>query len=67
LYNIALISISNVTIATGNINDRKPVPDLLNTLFGKVFADRGYVSQKLAALLLAIFWNSVFRLYLVAI
>ncbi|MGB3650560.1 MAG: transposase [Rivularia sp. (in: cyanobacteria)] len=60
-------AILKFTITPGNINDRKPVPDLLNTFFGKVFADRGYVSQKLASLLLAIFWNSVFRLHLVAI
>ena len=38
----------NVQLTPGNIDDRKPVPDLLNSLFGKVFADRGYVSQKLA-------------------
>ena len=42
----------NVTLTPGNIDDRKPVPDLLSSLFGKVFADRGYVSQKLASLLL---------------
>ena len=38
----------NVTLTPGNIDDRKPVPDLLSQLFGKIFADRGYVSQKLA-------------------
>lgn len=38
----------NFTLTPGNTDDRKPVPDLLKTLFGKVFADRGYVSQALA-------------------
>ena len=32
--------------------NRKPVKNLLKILFGKVFADRGYVSQKLALQLL---------------
>ena len=31
----------------GNIDDRKPVPKLLQQLFGKVFADKGYISLKL--------------------
>jgi hypothetical protein len=31
-----------------NVDDRKPVPELLKSLFGKVFGDRGYVSQPLA-------------------
>jgi transposase len=38
----------NVQITPGNTDDRKPVPDLLRSLFGKVFADRGYVSHSLA-------------------
>ena len=42
----------NVTLTPGNIDDRQPVPDLLSELRGKIFADRGYVSQKLAAQLL---------------
>ena len=42
----------NLQLTPGNIDDRKPVPDLLQSLFGKVFADRGYVSQKLATQLL---------------
>lgn len=36
----------------GNTDDRTPVPKLLQQLFGKVFADKGYVSQKLAKQLL---------------
>lgn len=37
----------NLMLTPGNTDDRKPVPDLLKALFGKVFADRGYVSQAL--------------------
>ena len=39
----------NVVLTPGNIDDRQPVPDLLSDLFGKIFGDRGYVSQKLAS------------------
>ncbi|MFS0520218.1 IS982 family transposase [Nostoc sp. UIC 10607] len=42
----------NVVLTPGNIDDRQPVPDLLSDLFGKIFGDRGYVSQKLASQLL---------------
>jgi transposase len=40
--------ILNAIVTPGNIDDRKPIPDLLTGLFGKIFADRGYVSQQLA-------------------
>lgn len=36
-----------VRITPGNVDDRKPVPQLLADLFGKVFCDKGYLSQKL--------------------
>jgi hypothetical protein len=42
----------NAQITPGNIDDRRPIPDLLQGLFGQFFADRGYVSQKLANQLL---------------
>lgn len=42
----------NLTLTLGNTDDRKPVPQLLQALFGKVFADRGYVCQRLAQQLL---------------
>ncbi|PIG91029.1 IS982 family transposase [Gloeocapsopsis sp. IPPAS B-1203] len=42
----------NVTLTPGNIDDRQPVTALLSQLRGKIFADRGYVSQKLTAQLL---------------
>jgi len=45
----------NLTITPGNTDDRKPVPKLLQSFFGKVFADRGYVSQSLAKQLLDTF------------
>ena len=38
----------NFTLTPGNTDDRTPVPKLLQQIFGKVFADKGYVSQKLA-------------------
>lgn len=38
----------NFTLTPGNTDDRTPVPKLLQQLFGKVFADKGYISQKLA-------------------
>ncbi|BAZ36676.1 transposase (plasmid) [Calothrix sp. NIES-4101] len=40
--------ILNAIVTPGNIDDRKPIPDLLSKLFGKFFADRGYVSKELA-------------------
>ena len=42
----------NVVLTPGNTDDRTPVPKLLQQLFGKVFADKAYVSQKLAQQLL---------------
>lgn len=34
-------------LTPGNCDDRRPVPHLLQGLFGKVFADKGYISQSL--------------------
>jgi len=34
-------------LTPGNVDDRKPVPVLLQDLFGKVFADKGYISKSL--------------------
>lgn len=42
----------NFVLTPGNQDDRTPVAKLLQQLFGKVFADKGYVSQKLAKELL---------------
>jgi hypothetical protein len=38
-------------ITPGNVDDRKPVPDLVKSLTGKLFGDRGYISRKLTDLL----------------
>lgn len=34
-------------VTSGNVDDRKPVPDMTDSLFGKIFGDRGYISQEL--------------------
>ena len=39
--------ILNTTLTPGNVDDRKPVPQLVQKLFGKLFGDRGYLSQPL--------------------
>jgi transposase len=41
----------NVLLTPGNVDDRKPVPELVRKLFGKVFGDKGYISQALYELL----------------
>lgn len=41
-----------VHITPGNVDDRQPVRRLLQSVFGKVFADRGHVSQVLSEQLL---------------
>jgi hypothetical protein len=38
-------------ITAGNVDDRKLVPKLVKSLTGKLFGDRGYISQKLTKLL----------------
>jgi hypothetical protein len=38
-------------LTPGNVDDRKPVPKLAKDLFGKLFGDRGYISQKLQEVL----------------
>ena len=34
-------------LTPGNIDDRVPVPGLSKDLFGKLFGDKGYISQEL--------------------
>ena len=34
-------------LTPGNVDDRTPVPDLVKRLFGKLFGDKGYISQPL--------------------
>ena len=38
-------------ITRGNVDDRTPVPEMLKNFIGKVFGDRGYISEKLTQLL----------------
>ncbi len=42
-----------VRLPPGNTDDRAPVPNLARTLCGKLFGDKGYISQKLCESLLA--------------
>ncbi len=42
-------------ITPGNIDDRTPVPNLVKGLFGKLFGDKGYLSQQLAQMLRELF------------
>lgn len=37
----------SVKITTGNCDDRKSVKDLCKNVFGKLYGDKGYISQKL--------------------
>lgn len=39
-------------LTPGNVDDRGPVPLMMQDIFGKVFADKGYLSKKLFAQLL---------------
>jgi len=41
----------NATLTSGNVDDRKPVQRLARGLFGKLFGDKGYISQPLQELL----------------
>jgi hypothetical protein len=45
----------NVQLTPGNVDDRKPVPKLVGKLFGKVYGDKGYISQPLYELLFQTF------------
>jgi Transposase DDE domain len=36
-----------VCLTSGNVDDRRPVAKLVRQLWGKLFGDRGYISQKL--------------------
>jgi hypothetical protein len=44
-----------VALTPGNVDDRKPVPQMMKQIFGKIFADRGYLSKQLFQELLATF------------
>ncbi|MGD1918505.1 MAG: transposase [Pleurocapsa sp.] len=38
----------NIALTTGNIDDRKPVKELLKEQHGQFFGDKGYISKTLA-------------------
>jgi hypothetical protein len=38
-------------LTPGNVDDRQPVPELVQGFFGKIFGDKGYISQALFELL----------------
>jgi hypothetical protein len=40
-------------ITPGNVDDRKPLPQMVQGLFGKLLGDKGYLSQRLFAALFA--------------
>ena len=44
--------ILSVRITQGNVDDRRPVLDMVKNIFGKLFGDKGYISQKLTDTLL---------------
>jgi hypothetical protein len=45
----------NLMLTPGNVDDRKPVPEMVRALFGKLFADKGYISKALREELLRTF------------
>ena len=42
-----------VRLTAGNVDDRVPVPKMVKDMFGKLFGDKGYISQKLFDMLFA--------------
>lgn len=45
----------NFALTPGNVDDRRPGPNVVQRLFGKIFADKGYLSQPLFQQLLETF------------
>jgi hypothetical protein len=41
-----------VKCTPANVDDRTPVPDMVKNIFGKLYGDKGYISQKLTQQLL---------------
>ena len=37
----------SVKLTEGNVDDRKPLPDMCQSIIGKIFGDKGYISQAL--------------------
>jgi hypothetical protein len=40
--------IISLKITPGNTNDRTPIPELCKNLYGKLYADKGYIGKKLS-------------------
>ncbi len=38
----------SIRLTPGNVDDRKPLPELAHSLFGTLYADKGYLSKKLS-------------------
>jgi transposase len=45
----------HLLLTPGNVDDRKPVPQMVRKLFGKLFADKGYIAKALQEELLRTF------------
>ena len=45
----------NLMLTPGNVDDRQPVPQMAQKLFGKLFGDKGYISKALQEELLCTF------------
>lgn len=41
----------SIRLTPGNVDDREPLPDMVKGFFGKLFGDKGYISQELFELL----------------
>jgi hypothetical protein len=41
----------SIRLTPGNVDDRQPLPDMVKGFFGKLFGDKGYISQQLFELL----------------
>lgn len=39
--------IISVRLTAGNVDDRRPVPDMANGIFGDLLGDKGYLSNSL--------------------
>ena len=37
----------SVKLTQGNVDDRKPLPDMCQSIIGKIVGDKGYISQAL--------------------
>jgi len=44
--------ILSLKLTKGNVDDRQPVPEMSEDIFGKLYGDKGYVSKSLSATLL---------------